>query len=112
MNGLGEESVLRARSSSPAKQQTWSLLSTRGTLFFYVAVNPGCTGEEMVEAFSLTPRTIWRLIGDLRRAGMLWVRRNGRRHHYFINPDTRDPVFGGKTFRQIVEPVAEPEERS
>ncbi len=36
---------------------------------------------------SLTRRTIWGIIGDLRRAGMLKVRKDGRVHHYEVNLD-------------------------
>ncbi len=43
----------------------------------------------MSEGLSLTPRTVYSTLGDLREAGLLDVRREGRRHHYSVN-------YGGK----------------
>ena len=90
----------------PGRQRTWYLMSSHGTVFFYVATHPDCTIKEMTGALSLTRRTIWALLGDLRTAGMVKVRKSGRRHHYFANPDSRanDPVFGGRT---VLEAIAE-----
>jgi DNA-binding MarR family transcriptional regulator len=63
----------------------WYLVSSHGAVLFYIAVNPGCTIREIADDMSLTQRTVWGLIGDLRRAEMLTVRREGRRHHYTVN---------------------------
>ena len=55
----------------------------------------------------LTRRTIWGLIGDLRRAGMLRVRKQGRRHHYAVDLDgpLPHPTIKGHTLRIILEKV-------
>jgi len=50
-------------------------------------VTPNCTTNEIAEAIALTHRSVWGLIGDLRRAKMLLVRKEGRRHRYAINLD-------------------------
>ncbi|HVP05214.1 MAG TPA: hypothetical protein VMT90_06020 [Dehalococcoidia bacterium] len=63
----------------------WYLVSSHGAVLFYIAVNPDCTIREIADDMSLTQRTVWGLIGDLRRANMLSVRREGRRHHYTVN---------------------------
>jgi hypothetical protein len=44
------------------------------------------------------------LIGDLRRADMLNVRREGRRHHYTVNLDApfRHPVIKGIALRSVL----------
>ena len=74
-------------------QNNWYLVSSHGAVLFYVALNPGCTIREIAEQISLTQRTVWGLIGDLRRAEMLEVRRDGRRHHYTVNLEAQ--------FRQV-----------
>ena len=82
----------------------WYLVSSHGAILFYVAVNEGCTIREIAEAMSLTRRTVWGVIGDLRRADMLHVRREGRRHHYSVNLDApfKHPVLNGFSLRTIL----------
>ena len=65
----------------------WYLVSSHGAVLFHIAVNPDCTIGEISESMALTRRTVWGLIGDLRRAGMLQVWRDGRHHHYRVDPD-------------------------
>jgi len=90
----------------------WYLVSSHGAILFYVAVNPECTIKEIAEAMSLTRRTVWGVIGDLRRAGMLDIRKEGRRHHYTVNLDAsfKHPVLNGFSLRlilgQLVDQVA------
>jgi DNA-binding IclR family transcriptional regulator len=81
----------------------WYLVSSHGAVLFYVAVNPGCTIKQIAEEMSLTQRTVWGLIGDLRRADMLRVRREGRRH-YTVNLDApfRHPVIKGIALRSVL----------
>ena len=52
----------------------------------------------------LTRRTIWGLIGDLRRASMLRIRKQGRRHHYAVDLDAPllHPTLKGHTIRIIL----------
>lgn len=82
----------------------WYLVSSHGALLFYIAVNPCCTIKQIAEDMSLTQRTVWGLIGDLRRAGMLNVERRGRRHHYTVEleADFRHPVLKGLPLRLIL----------
>jgi predicted transcriptional regulator len=65
----------------------WSLVSSHGIVLFYIACRPGCTVDDIAEALFLTPRTVWNLAGDLRRAGMLQIQREGHRHRYNVNLD-------------------------
>jgi DNA-binding MarR family transcriptional regulator len=67
----------------------WYLMSRHGAVLFFIASRPGCTIGEMAEGFGRTQRTIWSVVMDLQRAGMLQIQRQGRRHHYRINPDAR-----------------------
>jgi predicted transcriptional regulator len=84
------------------------LTSSHGAVLFFIAVRPGCTIREIAAEMALTQRTVWGLIGDLRRAGMLHVVRQGRRHHYTVNMDAefRHPVIKGVTLRTILGDLA------
>ena len=87
-----------------AIENHWYLVSSHGAILFYVAVNPECTIKEIAEAMSLTRRTVWGVIGDLRRAGMLHIRKEGRRHHYTVNLDApfKHPVLNGFSLRLVL----------
>ena len=82
----------------------WYLVSSHGSVLFYIAVNPDCTIKEIADDMALTQRTVWGLIGDLRRAEMLDVRREGRRHHYTVNLDAsfKHPTLKGMPLSVIM----------
>ena len=65
----------------------WRLLSSHGLVLFYIGVRPGCTIKEICDGLSLTHRTVYGIVGELRQAGMVNVRKEGRRHRYSINYD-------------------------
>lgn len=69
------------------QRNEWYLVSSHGSVLFFIAACPGCTVEEIADRLHLTQRTVWGIIGDLRRAGMLKVEREGKLHHYFVDPD-------------------------
>src|SRR5207244_5734745 len=57
------------RSSEPlAIQNHWYLVSSHGAVLFYIAVYPECTIRQIADEMALTQRTVWGLIGDLRRS--------------------------------------------
>ncbi len=53
---------------------------------------------------ALTRRTVWSLIGGWRQAGMLHVRKQGRRHHYTVSLDAPflHPSLNHYTLRPIL----------
>ncbi len=69
------------------QRSEWYLVSSHGSVLFLIAARPGCTVEEIADWLHLTQRTVWGIVGDLRRAGMLKVQRDGKLHHYFVDPD-------------------------
>ena len=90
---------------------TFYLVSSHGAILFHIAVNPDCTTDEIADAMALTHRTVWGLIGDLRRTGMLHVRKQGRRHHYTVNMDAPflHPSLNGYALRALLgQIVAQP----
>ncbi len=80
------------------------LVSSHGTALFYIAVHPGCTIHEMADELCLTRRTLWGLVGDLRRQDMLVVRRDGREHHYYVDMSAEflHPTLGAVPLRVIL----------
>ncbi len=82
----------------------WVLSSSHGTLLFHIAANPDCTINEIADAMVLTKRSVWGVIGDLRRAGMLHTRKQGRRHYYTVNLDAPflHPTLKGYTLRHAL----------
>jgi hypothetical protein len=87
----------------------WYLVSSHGSVLFYIAVHPECTIRQIADEMALTQRTVWGLIGDLRRAQMLNVRRDGRRHHYTVNLDApfRHPILKDLTLRVVLGELVE-----
>ena len=77
----------------------WYCVSAHGNVLVYVSLHADCTIRELTEALFLTPRTVWGLVGDLRRAGMLHIRRDGRENHYTVNLDAYMAYPGLKTLR-------------
>lgn len=68
-----------------SRTNEWCLVSSRGSILFYIAVNPGCTIEHIAEATSLTRRSVLGIVGDLKRAGMIIAKTIVRRHHFTVN---------------------------
>lgn len=96
-----------------AIKNDWFLVSSRGAVLFYEAANPDCTVRDVAEAMSLTRRTVWTIIRDLRQAGMLNVRKDGRRHHHTVNLDgpLLHPVLEGFTLRAVLGSLVEQSSR-
>jgi len=74
---------------SDSAVRPWRLLSSHGFILFFVSLRPDCTVAEISDSLSLTRRSVWGTLGDLRRAGMINVRKEGRRHYYSVNYGAR-----------------------
>ncbi len=85
-------------------RQNWYHVSSHGAVIFCIAAAPDCTIKELAEALGLTRRAVWGVISDLRRAGMLRVRKEGRRHRYTVNPNAplRHPTLKRFTLGAIL----------
>jgi DNA-binding transcriptional ArsR family regulator len=85
----------------------WRLFCSHGTLLFYVVRHPGCTIQEIADALALSPRTVWGLIGDLKRAKLITVRREGRRHYYTVVMEGRfpDPILAHLTLGEAMRAI-------
>jgi hypothetical protein len=87
-----------------AAYNNWYLVSSHGAVLFLIALRPGCTIKDISQTMCLTERSVWGLIGDLRRGDMLNVRRLGRRHYYYVNMDAtfEHPVLKNFPLRAIL----------
>ena len=86
------------------KRRDWYHVSSHGAVIYCIAADPDCTTKEIAQALCVTTRTIWGIIGDLRRADMLRVRKEGRSHHYTVNPNAplRHPTLKRFTLGAIL----------
>ncbi len=89
-------------------RQDWYHVSSHGAVIYCIAAAPDCTTKEIAEALCVTRRTVWGIIGDLRRAGMLRVLKEGRSHHYTVNPNAplRHPTLKRFTLRAVLGDIA------
>jgi len=99
----------RGRSArGSGKRPGWSLLSPQGRVLFHIAVCPDAPVQEIARNRDLTERAVWGVVRDLRRRGMIHLRKRGRRHHYAINLDAPllHPTIRGLTLRPILGRIA------
>lgn len=84
--------------------ERWDLWSRQGSVLLFIAFNPDCTVLEIAANNGLTERAIWDHIGDLRRAGMIESRRDGRRNRYRVNLDGpfKHPTIRNVTLRTLL----------
>jgi hypothetical protein len=82
----------------------WYLVSSHGSVLFYIAAHPDSTVAQIADALSLTTRTIWNIVGDLRRSGMLRFRKEGRRHYYSVDLEAqfRHPALPAFPLRVVL----------
>ncbi len=66
-----------------------------GLVLFYVAANPDSTLRDLAQQLGLTERTIYTVMKDLSGAGMVFVRKEGRRNFYTVNAEAHfvHPLF-------------------
>ncbi len=89
-------------------KNAWRLFCSHGTVLFYVAQHPDCTISQIADALALTRRTVWGLVSDLKRSGLVDSRREGRRHYYTINGAGRfpDPLISHLTLDDALKAIA------
>jgi ketosteroid isomerase-like protein len=84
-------------------QSSARLLCSHGGALFYIASHPGCTNRSLADALFVTPRTVWGLVSELKRAGLINVRKVGRRNHYSVKEEAPfpDPILSHATLGQF-----------
>ena len=76
----------------------WTLMATHGVVLFYIVARPNVTMRQMSEALSLTERRIAQVVRDLAAAGLIDVKKEGRRNSYSVN---RNAHFRHSTLSHI-----------
>ena len=101
--------VHRHGGDSRPRERQWYVFSSHGIVLLYIALNPDCAIGDIAEALFLTRRTVWGIIGDLRKGDMVHVRRDGRRHHYTLNFEgrLRHPIFRGYSVGAVLRLLVE-----
>ncbi len=89
------------------------MLCSHGGALFYIASHAGCTGSDLADGLFVTPRTVWSLVGELKRAGLINIRKEGRRHYYSIREDAPfpDPLFSDATIGQFFQSLQQKRSR-
>ena len=65
----------------------WSLLTNHGRLLLTIENEPGLRVRDMAERLHLSERGVALILRDLREAGYVTFRREGRRVFYSVVPD-------------------------
>jgi DNA-binding MarR family transcriptional regulator len=91
-------------------KRPWSLLSSHGLVLVTVARFGSVTVPEIADKTGLSRSTVLHSLKDLRAAGMLLVRRKGRRNEYEINAAApfRHPLMSDLEIRGLLESVGRP----
>ena len=86
-----------------ASRKSLRLFCSHGAAVFYIALHPGCTSRDLADVFVVTQRTVWGLIGDLKDARLINIRKEGRVNHYTIKEDAPfpDPVLSHTTLGHV-----------
>jgi len=86
------------------EDRDWYLVSSQGSVLYYIAANPGCTAAEIANALCISQSATSARVRDLRQAGMLNTRKGGRRYHYAVNLDAPfdHPAMVGCTLRHVL----------
>ena len=89
-------------------QASLRLFCSHGAALFYIAQHPDCTIRDLADALVVTRRTVWGLIGDLKRADLLNIRKQGKTNHYRVKEDAPfpDPLLSHLTVGRLFQTLA------
>ncbi|MGD8384900.1 MAG: winged helix-turn-helix domain-containing protein [Lysobacterales bacterium] len=66
----------------------WTLFSNHGHVLVCLARDNGARLRDVAAAVGITERAVQKIVRDLQESGMVSVRKQGRRNHYDIHPQT------------------------
>jgi DNA-binding transcriptional ArsR family regulator len=89
----------------------WSLLTNHGRLLLAIENEPGLRVRDMAERLQLSERGVALILRDLREAGYVTSRREGRRVFYSVVPEKplRTDMLQHQTVGQLLGLLAEVE---
>lgn len=80
-------------------ERHWTLITNHGASVLLLALHPGITVRELAELLQITERSATRILADLRAAGYVSARREGRRNRYSVNFDAPLRHAVGEAYR-------------
>jgi predicted transcriptional regulator len=89
----------------------WSLLTNHGRLLLAIENEPGLRVRDMAERLKLSERGVSLILRDLREAGYVTSRREGRRTLYSVVPEKpmRTDFLQDRSVGQLLRSLAEAE---
>ncbi len=69
-------------------------MSRHGHVLYFIATNPGSTVTDIAGGLTYSRGAAFAIVRDLRKAGLVNARMEGRRHHYALNLDARAEIPG------------------
>lgn len=89
----------------------WSLLTNHGRLLLAIENEPGLRVRDMAERLHLSERGVALILRDLREAGYVTTRREGRRSFYSVVPQKpmRTDFVEHQTVGRLLQLLAEAE---
>jgi DNA-binding MarR family transcriptional regulator len=83
----------------------WTLMSSHGFVFVYIAAYPESTIRAIAGAVEITERQVARIIRDLSQADLIKTKRVGRRNVYTIRTEARfrHPLLAHVNLERLVQ---------
>jgi len=102
--GRGRSPGLREGRLKKNSDDRWNLWSRQGSVLLHITLRPDSTVQDIAASIGLTQRAVWDHVGDLRRAGMIRARKDGRRNRYRVNlgGPFKHPTIQGVTLRTVL----------
>ena len=99
----------RFRGAGDGAVPAWTFLSHHAHVLCCLARQPGIRLREVAEQLEITERSVFRILADLERAGIVQRRRVGRRNAYRLRLNQRlpHPLEARCTVRDLVVLLAE-----
>ena len=89
------------------RNSQWTFLSNHSHVLVCIATNPSITMRELAGQVGITERAVQRIVSDLRSAGYLSYRRQGRRNLYSLHTGLpmRHPVESDCLISDLLEAI-------
>jgi DNA-binding IclR family transcriptional regulator len=96
--------AIKPRPIEQSLTRGWTFITNHAQVLLAVAQKPDLRVREIAAATSITERHAYRMLRDLREAGYVERRREGRCNIYRIHPELAigDPVVEEQSLRELV----------
>ena len=86
----------------------FAFITNHAFVLIDIARNPRATLREIARKTKLTERTVYKIVGDLEKAGYIVKYRDGRRNSYSVNEDVllSHRLFAGLTVAELADTLS------